>query len=215
MKTEYIFQLGMVCAGSTSLCKALNILEIPSLHFQDPDGKIFETEVILENIKLNRRLFYPYDEKWRGFLDFNGKFFYKTLYEMYPKSKFIYTWREYEPWLKSALRLSQNLWRNGDPVRIGPPNKQVVLINNNRDMINQDIPKKEFELIKTDRWNYWKHNQQIPEFFKNDPRFLEMKICDGNNDGWEKLCNFLGKDIPNVDFPNIPSNNIIFPKINQ
>jgi hypothetical protein len=211
MKTQYIFQLGMVCAGSTSLCKALNILEIPSLHWQAPDGKIFETEVITENIKANRRLFYPYDQEFRGFLDFNGKFFYKTLYEMYPESKFIYTWRAYEPWLKSALRLSQRLWRNENPVRIGPPDNQVVLINNNRDMINQDIPKKEFELIKTDRWNYWKHNQEIPKFFKNDPRFLEMRICDGNNDGWGELCNFLGKDVPNIDFPHIPSNNVIFP----
>jgi len=190
MKKNYIFQLGIICAGSTSLCEALNILEIPSLHYQGPNGKIFETEVIPKNIKSNRKLFYPYDQKFRGFLDFNGWHFYKTLYKMYPKSKFIYTWRAYDPWLKSTLRLAQNQWRN---------------------KFNQDIPEKEFTLIKEDRQNYWKQNQEIPEFFKNDPRFLEMRICDGNNDGWEKLCNFLGKDIPNVDFPNTPSNNFIFP----
>ena len=215
MKTNYIFQLGMICAGSTSICKALNILEIPSLHWEVPNGKIFETEIIPENIKFNRRLFYPYDQEFRGFLDFNGRHFYKILYEMYPDSKFIYTWRAYEPWLNSVLRLKQNLWRSGLPVRIGPPNAQVVLINNNRDIIDQDMPEKEFALVKKDAEDYWKYNQQIPKFFKNDPRFLEMRICDGDNDGWEKLCNFLGKDIPNMDFPNVPSNNFIFPGIKK
>jgi hypothetical protein len=204
MKTQYIFQLGMICAGSTSLCKALNILGIPSLHYRGPDGKVFESEIIPNNIKSNRRLFHPYDQQFTGFLDFNGRNFYKILYEMYPDSKFIYTWRAYDPWLKSALKLAQNQWRDGTPVGIGPT--QIVPINN-----NQDMPEKEFSLIKTARQNYWKINQEIPEFFKNDPRFLEMRICDGNNDGWEKLCNFLGKDIPNVDFPNTPSNNFIFP----
>ena len=28
-----------------------------------------------------------------------------------------------------------------------------------------------------------------------------MNICDG--DGWEVLCPFLGKDIPNVPFPKL------------
>ena len=205
----------MICAGSTSLCEALNILGIPSLHWKGPDNKPFETKVIPENIKANRRLFYPYDQEFRGFFDFNGKFFYKTLYDMYPDSKFIYTRREYDPWIKSVLRLKQNLWRNGFAVMIGPPNAQVVLINNNPDAINHDMPEKELALVKTDAEKYWKHTQEIPEFFKNDPRFLEMRICDGNNDGWEKLCDFLEMDIPTVDFPHIPSHNFIFPNINK
>jgi len=214
IKTQYIFQLGMVCAGSTSLCEALNILEIPSLHWQAPNLKVFETKVIPKNIKLNRRLFYPYDKKWRGFLDFNGVHFYKTLYEMYPESKFIYTWRAYDPWLKSTLRLAQNQWNGGIPVRIGH-SPQTLLINNNPGMINQDMSEKELALVKQDKQIYWEKNQEIPDFFKNDPRFLEMRICDGNNDGWERLCDFLGKDIPAVDFPHVPSGNFIFPNINK
>jgi hypothetical protein len=205
----------MICAGSTSLCEALNILGIPSLHWQGPDGKLFESEVILENIKLDRRLFYPYDEKWRGFLDFNGVFFYKTLYEMYPESKFIYTRREYKPWSESALKLKQNMWRTGVTIRVGSPTNQQLLVNNNPDMNNQDMPEKEFELIKIDTEKYWKFNQQIPKFFKNNPRFLEMRICDGDNEGWEKLCNFLEMDIPTVDFPKLSSNNHVFPMINK
>jgi hypothetical protein len=107
------------------------------------------------------------------------------------------------------------MWRYGLPVRVGHIDQQILLINDNPDTINHDMPEKELALVKTDAEKYWKHNQQPPEFFKNDPRFLEMRICDGNNDGWEKLCNFLEMDIPNIDFPHIPSDHMIFPVINK
>jgi hypothetical protein len=199
----------MICAGSTSLCEALNILGIPSLHCEGPapDYKKFETEVIPENIKSNKRLFYPYDEQFTGFLDFNGVCSYQMLYEMYPESKFIFTNREHLPWFRSNLRLSQNRWRNGEPVYINAGPNQIQMVNSD---IGQNMPAKELGLRIKDLHNYWKDNQKIPEFFKDDPRFLQMKICDGNNDGWEKLCSFLGKDIPDVDFPNFKSNNLLF-----
>ena len=206
MERTHVFQLGMICAGSTSLCAALNILGIPSLHCEgpEPDYKQFETNVIPENIKLNRRLFYPYDEQFTGFLDFNGLLYYRTLYEMYPKSKFIYTWRANFPWFKSALRLSQNRWRIGEPVYIDSGLDRVSMTNTD---IGQAMPEKELELVIEDLRYYWMLNQQIPKYFKDDPRFLEMRICDENNDGWEKLCNFLEMPIPDVKFPHLPSNN--------
>ena len=33
-----------------------------------------------------------------------------------------------------------------------------------------------------------------------------MNICD-NNDGWEKLCKFLDRPIPNKDFPHLNKSN--------
>ena len=210
MERTHIFQLGMICAGSTSLCEALNILGIPSLHWEGPgpDYRELETDVIPENIKSNRRLFYPYDEQFTGFLDFNGQLVYKTLYEMYPKSKFIFTWRANLPWLNSALRLNQNRWRTGEPVYVDSGPNRISMVNSN---FSQDMPKNFLVLKMKDMQNYWNElNQEIPEFFKDDPRFLEMRICDGNNDGWEKLCNFLEKDIPDVEFPKLKSNNHVF-----
>jgi hypothetical protein len=172
-----------------------------------PNDKIFETEIIPENIKSGRKLFYPYDEEFTGFLDFNGIMVYQTLYEMYPESKFIYTWRAYDPWLKSTLRLQQNIWREGKPVYIRSGPDQIQMVNSN---IGQDMPEKEFSILKTDKQIYWDDHQTISEFFKNDPRFLEMRMCDGGGDGWEKLCGFLGKDIPDVAFPHLVSNNHVF-----
>ena len=209
MERTHVFQLGMICAGSTSLCQALNILGIPSLHWEGPgpNYRQFETDLIPENIKSGRRLFYPYDEQFTGFLDFNGLLYYRTLYEMYPKSKFIFTWREFDPWLESIMRLTRNRWRIKEPVYIGSGLDRVSMVNTD---IGQDIPEKELSLVKKDKQDYWKDNQEILKFFKNNPRFLEMRICDGNTDGWEKLCNFLEMDIPDVDFPKLKSNGLIF-----
>ena len=212
MERTHIFGLGMICSGSTSLCAALNILGLPSLHWEgpDPDNRHFENDVIPENIKLNRRLFYPYDEQFTGFLDFNGQHHYQTLYKMYPESKFILTWREYDSWMESSLRLSQNRWRNGEMLYLGWGPKQLRLVNRN---IGQDMPAKICELRIKELQSYWKNNQVIPEFFKNNPRFLEMRICDGNNDGWEKLCGFLEMDIPDVEFPKLKSNNFVYAQL--
>ena len=209
MERTHVFQLGMICAGSTSLCQALNILGIPSLHWEGPgpNYRQFETDLIPENIKSGRRLFYPYDEQFTGFLDFNGLLYYRTLYEMYPKSKFIFTWREFDPWLESIMRLTRNRWRIKEPVYIGSGLDRVSMVNTD---IGQDIPEKELSLVKKDKQDYWKDNQEILKFFKNNPRFLEMRICDGNTDGWEKLCNFLEMDIPDVDFPKLKSNDFKF-----
>ena len=158
MKQNYVFQINMTSAGSTSLCRALNILGIPSLHYRAPlpDDKIFETEIIPENIKLNRRLFYPYDEEWRGFLDFNGRFHVSTLYKMYPNSKFIFTWRAYEPWFKSTVKLAQNLYRM---------------------QFNRDMPEDELAQIKIDREQNWELNNELCRLFRNHSKFLTMKIC--------------------------------------
>ena len=43
---------------------------------------------------------------------------------------------------------------------------------------------------------------KIKKYFKNRPDdLLVMNICDG--EGWEILCPFLGKDIPDVPFPKL------------
>jgi Sulfotransferase domain len=42
------------------------------------------------------------------------------------------------------------------------------------------------------------HNDMIKDIVWRDKReFLEFKL----GDGWEALCEFLGKDIPEIDFP--------------
>ena len=46
------------------------------------------------------------------------------------------------------------------------------------------------------------HNRKVLAYFKDRPEdLLVLRITDG--EGWDKLCPFLGKDIPSILFPNI------------
>lgn len=54
------------------------------------------------------------------------------------------------------------------------------------------------EYIYSERFD--RHNKEAVEYFKNRPQdLLVIDITKG--DGWEKLCPFLNKDIPDVPFP--------------
>ncbi len=56
------------------------------------------------------------------------------------------------------------------------------------------------EKIYLKRYN--DHNKEVVEYFKDRPNdFLIMDFSNG--DGWEKLCPFLGCDIPKIDFPHV------------
>jgi hypothetical protein len=48
---------------------------------------------------------------------------------------------------------------------------------------------------------YLSFDHRVRSFFRDKPpeKFLELRICDG--EGWDKLCPFLGKGIPEIEFP--------------
>ena len=49
---------------------------------------------------------------------------------------------------------------------------------------------------------YRKHIADVKEYFKNRPDDL-LVIDVTSGDGWEKLCNFLEKEIPRKAFPHV------------
>ena len=52
---------------------------------------------------------------------------------------------------------------------------------------------------------YDNHLRNVKYYFKDRKRdLLIIDICGG--EGWEKLCQFLGKDIPEASFPNRKNN---------
>jgi hypothetical protein len=60
-------------------------------------------------------------------------------------------------------------------------------------------------LPKDDKRNsievYRRHNKDVLNYFKQ--REQDLLVLDfSKGDGWEKLCNFLHKEIPNVPFPH-------------
>ena len=109
----------------------------------------------------------------------------------YPDAKYISLTKNLDGYLDSVLRdkikrLKQGRFDNWNWLGVGD------------EEVFKNYPDYQKQWIK-DRTEF-KHDSNISLLFKNNINYLDMNICD-NGDGWEKLCKFLDKEIPNIDFP--------------
>ncbi|NEN88671.1 MAG: hypothetical protein F6K48_06950 [Okeania sp. SIO3H1] len=109
----------------------------------------------------------------------------------FPDAKWILTVREMEQWLKSCEN-----WFNRSLDNYSPE-KQLYMLEIRRQVygteqfsreIWQDIYQRNF-------------NRVVTKFSGGEDRLLIFNICQGES--WSKLCNFLGKTIPDTPFPSI------------
>ena len=117
---------------------------------------------------------------------------YKILDKKYPNSKFIILERDDESWIRSNEHYYSPKyhgdWENWE---------YSFLINDRWVHDRENIIRERLE------YKHIKYNE-INTYFKNRDNLLVMNICDG--EGWEVLCPFLEKDIPNVEFPKLNDN---------
>ena len=106
---------------------------------------------------------------------------YRELDEAFPGSKFILTEREEQKWLHSAKKHFGNShipihkWLYGDGVLEG---SEELYLN-----------------------RYRKHNKEVRKYFKDRSDDLLIMNFE-NGDGWNKLCSFLGHEMPQKKFPH-------------
>ena len=192
---NYVFNIGFYKSGTCSLAAALNMLGIPTLHWEHEGRKVYTTlhETIEKNKQNNRKLFYGLDNTYQGFSDFKGERYFRELYAQYPNSKFILTIRPLEDWLRSVERWeSKRLLHKKLATAI--KRNDVKKAKHYRNQLKTSFNKK----VKIR--HYRRYKKEIRKFFKDKPdQFLELRICEG--EGWPELCSFLNLDQPNVDFP--------------
>lgn len=105
---------------------------------------------------------------------------YKELDKRYPGSKFILTVRPTDKWINSVVKHFKN--------QHIPIHEWIYGVRTARG--NEDVYIRRFQ----------DHNREVQEYFKDRPNdLLVMDITRG--EGWEKLCPFLGQEIPPFDFP--------------
>lgn len=174
--SEKIFGIGYPKTAGSSLALALKIL----------DYKVFHDPVELVEAYRNKNL--ENSEVLKKGDAFIGAiaFFYRELYELYPDAKFILSVREDNKWLGSARR----------HFKFVAPWKKT----------NKYIMTKMFSGLthfsgETFLKCYKEHNEKVKEFFRNKENLLIIDICNG--EGWEKLCPFLGKSLPDNNFPKV------------
>ncbi len=168
-----IFCIGFHKTGTSSLTNALRIL---GYRVTGPNG------IRDPNIEQNvYSMAYELVDQFDAFQDNPWPIIYKELDKKYPDSKFILTLRDPESWIKSQVR---HFGRKKTPMRkwiygVGCP--------------------KGHESIYVARFNH--HNQEVLNYFsKRSNDLLIMDLSKG--DGWQELCMFLDKEIPNVSFPH-------------
>ena len=101
---------------------------------------------------------------------------YQVIDQYYPGSKFILTLRDEEAWYASVSRHIGDLRSPMHEWLYGRGKKHALNV-------------------------YRQHNQAVRDYFKDrSADFLEVDFSKG--DGWEPLCEFLGKAVPNEPFPH-------------
>lgn len=183
-KLPKVFGLGLSKTGTSSLSDALNYLEIPTIHYPFDDDTYQQLRGGDYNLKLL--------ETYQGVVDIPLVPYYAQLDKIYPGSKFILTVRNLDSWLRSAEKhweLMMVWWENS------PTFKRF------HEFVSAAVYGTIYYNEDRFRYVYLQHEKNILEYFKNRPEdLLVIDICAG--EGWDKLCAFLNKPVPDVPFPH-------------
>ena len=129
--------------------------------------------------------------------------FAEELMAAYPEAKVVLVNRDVESWYRSFDKLIENLYnpinevlRIIDPQLIGPIQTMYKYVYKDRKGFCRTDNKE--ELQRTARTIYREHYDHVRRICPKD-RLLEFKLADG----WDPLCEFLGKEDPGVPFPRL------------
>jgi len=175
-----IFGIGLSRTGTSSLAKALEIMGYKTRDFP---GKDMSRYIPGDLSSIDSDLL----ENYEALTDTPIPSFYKQLDTKYPGSKFILTVRDMDSWLLSC--------------------KKHFTVNHEK-KTSQALNQAHYELYqctvfdeKKFRKGYEHFVKDVSSYFKGRKQdLLVINICAG--EGWEKLCPFLNKPVPDVPFPD-------------
>lgn len=176
---QKVFGIGWAKTGTTTLGKCFQILGYK--HQGQRLGLV--PDLIDGNFK---RTFALASQK-ESFEDWPWIILYPELDKKFPGSKFVLTQRDTSRWIRSYKNMVKNLAAASEKMNAirsytyGLPFPHV----------------NEAELIA----RYEKHNAEVKEYFSSRPDDLLLVNWEEDS-SWNKLCEFLGKDIPTEEFPH-------------
>ena len=190
--TDKIFVFGYNKTGTMSLEKALTILGYKVFHTR---GGLLKNNmyVFQYNLHMQRNILTGIDcyDCYLDYPIYEPTVFSHIVHE-YPDAKYISLTRNLDDYVEAVLedkikRLKQGSFDNWNWLGVGD------------EEVFKNYPDYQKQWIKGR--TEFKHDSNISLLFKNNINYLNMNICD-NGDGWEKLCKFLDKEVPNADFPH-------------
>ena len=176
-----IFGIGLSKTATTTLCDALSILGYKTIHYAP----------IVQIEKNEADFIWPWwIEEYDAMADLPVAAVYPELSRRFPNSTFILTTRNEDAWLVSARKhFNQAAF---DSARDVEKFRQGVLLN--KHMYGANV----FDEARF-RQAFRNHTAEVRQHFDGDPRYHELDICGG--DRWERLCQIVGRPVPDVPFP--------------
>jgi hypothetical protein len=133
-------------------------------------------------------------KRYQATVDFPACVYYRELLREFPDAKVVLTLRDPEQWFRSFLTLQQTT----DRFRVFRFIPRVRRFLKFVDLLLGKVfgsPRDHDHSIEV----YNRHNQEVQEFVPTD-RLLVFRV----QEGWEPLCKFLGRDVPEgIFFPHL------------
>ncbi|RBR12799.1 uncharacterized protein FIESC28_08501 [Fusarium coffeatum] len=208
-----VLSLGLPRTGSASMCEALTILGYKNVYHatqaidRPQDWDILERACDASFPNLPSYTGKPFTrEQWdelfghcEGTTDV-ASVFAPQLIKAYPDAKVIVAIRDYEPWFKSidqgVLLMLWNGMANFSINFLEPILGSSAGRSARKQMLGLFQAKNVDEARANGRETWERHHRVIREMVP-EGQLLEYRM----GQGWEPICEFLGKDVPEVEFP--------------
>ncbi len=183
-----VFGLGLSRTGTRSLTAALHVLGVDTVHYPIDDDSLRA----MTSGKLDFELLQSFD----GITDITVAPYYADLERRFPDAKFVLTVRDEESWLRSC----ENHWTGRDAFAPADTDGKATHMEVRRFLRAAVYGSYEFEPERF-RHVYRKHVDDVRRYFADKPgKLLELDVVGGA--GWEPLCAYLGRPIPDQPFPH-------------
>ncbi|KAJ2957659.1 hypothetical protein NQZ79_g6664 [Umbelopsis isabellina] len=136
-------------------------------------------------------------DKFDAAVDWPSSTFYKQLMEVYPDAKVIHTTRDAEKWYESCKNTIMPVATQEMSASM-PPH-----VSAGQDMVRKVVWDGEMQGKMVDKdaaiQMFRDHDEEVKRTVPAD----RLLVFETGKDGWEKLCSFLGKDIPSTPWPHV------------
>lgn len=214
-KSKRTVPLEVICpgysrTGTLSMHKAMSILGYPNpYHFSSVYDNMKESDAWVEAIdaKFNGKGSLPDKAFFDGMLGHVGAvtdtpciLFTKELVEFYPEAKVVLVERDIDSWFKSWTAFCDNAYQpvlyllgRLDPGFMGKIVRYGWATTFPQTGFSENVDQARVRSRDAYRHHYRDVREMVPR-----ERLLDFKL----QDGWEPLCAFLGKAMPDVPFPH-------------
>jgi hypothetical protein len=144
-----------------------------------------------------------WDKIYKGYtaaVDWPTTSFYKELSEKYPDAKVLLTVRSADSWYKSAkntIHKSSIHMKNAEP---GSRMYMFVHMISNVILDGRLADEEAFADEEAMKKSFLDHIEEVKRVIPAE-RLLVMEL----GEGWERMCKFLGKEVPNEPYPSVNS----------